>query len=98
MMNRLWALSGAAILSACAATAANTPASSASDVMCHADKAQYAVGKTYTVELGAEVQTASGAKAMRAIRPGEAVTMDFRQDRLNLELDAQDKIIRASCG
>lgn len=86
------------MLSACAATAGNTPAQPASDGMCHADKAQYAVGKTYTVELGAEVQAASGAKAMRAIRPGQAVTMDYRQDRLNLELDAQDKITRASCG
>ena len=34
----------------------------------------------------------------RVIRPGEAVTLDFRPDRLNLELDADGTIVRVYCG
>lgn len=35
---------------------------------------------------------------LRTVRPGEAVTMDYRADRLTVEVDAQGKIIRASIG
>jgi hypothetical protein len=35
---------------------------------------------------------------LRTVRPGEAVTMDYRIDRLTVEIDAQGKIIRASIG
>lgn len=35
---------------------------------------------------------------LRAVRPGEPMTMDYRIDRLTLEVDAQGKIIRASIG
>lgn len=41
---------------------------------------------------------AAHADAVRVIGPGDAVTMDFRADRLNLELDADGKIVRARCG
>ena len=34
----------------------------------------------------------------RIIRPGMAVTMDFREDRLNIEIDAQKRISRIFCG
>ncbi len=40
----------------------------------------------------------SGSRDARWISPGMAVTMDFREDRLNFELDAQGKIVRAFCG
>jgi len=35
---------------------------------------------------------------VRVIRPGQAVTMDYSAARLNVELDAADKIIRIWCG
>ncbi|WP_342237646.1 I78 family peptidase inhibitor [Inquilinus sp. OTU3971] len=35
---------------------------------------------------------------LRTVRPGEAVTMDYRADRLTVEVDAQGKILRASIG
>ena len=35
---------------------------------------------------------------LRTVRPGEAVTMDYRADRLTVEVDGQAKIIRASIG
>lgn len=35
---------------------------------------------------------------VRVIRPGDAVTMDFSASRLNIALDASDRIVRLSCG
>ena len=41
---------------------------------------------------------ASGAKSMRSIKPGQAVTMDYREDRVNVYQDASGNIERISCG
>lgn len=34
---------------------------------------------------------------VRIIRPGMAVTMDYRPDRLNIEIDARNRIARVHC-
>lgn len=36
-------------------------------------------------------------KAVRIIRPGDPVTMDFRPDRLNISLDETDRIVAVEC-
>ncbi len=41
---------------------------------------------------------ASGARSVRVLRPGEAMTMDFRADRLTIVVDEHRLIARASCG
>ena len=41
---------------------------------------------------------ASGARSVRVLRPGEAMTMDFRADRLTIVVDEHRIISRASCG
>ena len=35
---------------------------------------------------------------VRVIRPGQAVTMDYGPNRLNVVLDDRDRIIRINCG
>lgn len=35
---------------------------------------------------------------VRVIRPGDAVTMDFRAERINFAIDSSEKISRISCG
>ena len=56
------------------------------------------VGRAPTRELGAEALRRSGARALRWIRPGDAVTMDYREDRLNIHLNAQNRVARFACG
>ena len=46
----------------------------------------------------AEIAAKVGEKNVRTIRPGEAVTMDFRPDRLNVEIGAGGRIERLRCG
>ena len=47
--------------------------------------------------VAAEALRLSWAKNIRWIEPGMAMTMDYREDRLNLRLDAQGRIESASC-
>jgi hypothetical protein len=65
---------------------------------CDAAPVQAMVGQVATQALGTEAVRASGARTMRWIRPGEAVTMDYRTDRLNMHLDAQNRVTRITCG
>jgi Peptidase inhibitor I78 family len=46
----------------------------------------------------AEAQASGLPAATRIIRPGQAVTMDFQGDRLNVLLNDADRIVRAYCG
>ncbi len=41
---------------------------------------------------------ASGARSVRVLRPGEAMTTDFRADRLTIVVDEHRLISQASCG
>jgi hypothetical protein len=56
------------------------------------------VGQLYTEALAARARDMTGATLVRTVRPGEAVTMDFRDDRLTLELDAAGRVVSARCG
>ncbi len=35
---------------------------------------------------------------VRVVRPGDMVTMDFREDRINFGIGTDDKIVEVSCG
>ena len=65
---------------------------------CDASKAQGLVGRTRSREVGAEAMRLSGAAALRWIPEGAMVTMDYREDRVNLHLDGKGKVARVACG
>jgi hypothetical protein len=66
--------------------------------VCNAARAQPLVGRGATGEVGAEALRLSGARNIRWIAPGTAVTMDYREDRLNIELDGRNRVTRIRCG
>lgn len=92
-MHAALTLALAAGLAAC--TTMERPAAPVEGGACNADPAQPFVGKS--ASAAEQARTASGARTMRLIRPGQAVTMDYRPDRLNVELDASDNIAKLSC-
>ena len=59
---------------------------------CGADALQGLVGQPATV-----LETMRFAGETRIIRPGMAVTMDYRADRLNIEIDRAERISRVHC-
>jgi hypothetical protein len=65
---------------------------------CTASNAQYLVGRQHSEALSKEALKRTGTGVVRLIRPGQAVTMDYRTDRLNIEIDERDKVIRITCG
>lgn len=68
------------------------------EAACRAEAGQTFVGRPFTEELSNEARTATAARTVRVVRPGQAVTMDFRQDRLNIELDERDAVRAIRCG
>ena len=46
----------------------------------------------------ARVWRESGAGLIRPIAPGQAVTRDFRADRVNVHIDRDNRISAVSCG
>ncbi|WP_230769923.1 I78 family peptidase inhibitor [Sphingomonas sp. Leaf4] len=57
------------------------------------------IGKPLTPAVQAEAQAKVGARSVRVIGPDHnAITMDYRPDRLNIELDPSRKILRLRCG
>lgn len=67
-------------------------------MVCDAAAAQDLVGKPYSDAAGKDAQARTKSKSMRLIRPGMAVTMDFRNDRLNIEVDDKSVITAIRCG
>jgi hypothetical protein len=65
---------------------------------CDASPAQSLVGSTASDAVGREALRLSGAAILRWIPEGGVVTMDYREDRLNLELDGRNRIVRVRCG
>jgi hypothetical protein len=47
-----------------------------------------------SVSAGVPVQSQG---LVRVIAPGQAVTQDYRENRLNLETDASGNLVRANC-
>ena len=65
---------------------------------CDAAPAQGLVGRPASAELIEEARRLTGARVWRWLRPGQIVTMEFHAGRLNLRLDARDRVEGISCG
>ena len=66
--------------------------------ICQEDGLSRFVGQEATADVGAEILRQSGARTLRWVPPGSMVTMDLRSDRVNVRLDAQNRIESVSCG
>ena len=65
---------------------------------CDASKAQGLIGRAQSRELGVEALRLTGARTVRWIPEGGMVTMDYREDRVNLHLDRDEKVVKVACG
>jgi hypothetical protein len=83
-------------LCACATMEPETAPPAAEDA-CGAGRVADLVGRARRDVLD-DVARRSGARRIRYIRPGDAVTMDYSAARLNVHLDARDRVERFACG
>lgn len=80
------------------ACAPQPPLDGGSSKKCSTARLDQYVGKAATVGLANAAMKRAGARTSRAIGPRQAVTMDYREDRLNIYMDASGKVERFSCG
>lgn len=66
--------------------------------MCNAEAVRWAIGREPTQDVVERARVESGSNAVRVIRPGDVVTMDYRGDRLNLDVNDRNAIVGARCG
>lgn len=99
MMDIRWiAIAAALPLVACAAVDAPVDGAPDIDRTCKADAGQSFIGQIANSATGAALLRATGARTIRWVAPGMAVTMDYRPDRLTVSYDSAYKIERVSCG
>lgn len=82
-------------LTACAAPE-HEPASPPG--VCNVDPNGPIQGHHISAELEQRAQQLSGAGEVRVLRPGQVITREYRADRLNLQLDSYDVVVRLYCG
>lgn len=100
MFTRALLISSAALaLAACSSVNLYEPDGSATmPQICNADKASHISGQRISAQLEQEAKQSSGAGMVRVIRPGQMITKEYRSERLNLQLNDYDVVVRAYCG
>ena len=85
---------------ACAAVSpeGDTVEAGPGDFHCNAASLADLIGRAASQDLGAEALRRSGSRTLRWIRPGDVVTMDYSESRLNIHLDGQGRVERFNCG
>ncbi len=64
---------------------------------CGAEKLAAYIGKADSAAARADIARLSGATTIRWLTPGMAVTMDYRPERLNADIDADGNYTRFHC-
>lgn len=75
-----------------------TPGAEPGTTPCDTEAVQSLIGTQGSEAVYAKAMQDAGAKAHRALGPDDMATMDFRPDRLNIDLDADGRITGFRCG
>jgi hypothetical protein len=65
---------------------------------CREAAASFALGERYSDRLARRARRAAGARVVRKVEPGRVYTMEFRADRLNLDLARSGTVRAVRCG
>ena len=65
---------------------------------CNAQPAQSAVGQNSTPSVVEAARVRSGAQMARVLWPGQMITKEFNAQRLNLQVDANGRVLAVNCG
>jgi hypothetical protein len=83
------------VLAACATP---IPPTNISPAACNAEAARWAIGRAPDEATVERARTETGSKSVRVLKPGTAATMDFRPDRLNIDVNDRGAITGLRCG
>lgn len=101
MMSGAAPVLAALVLAGCTSTGAEPDRGMPPPIDCGAAALQDRVGQQVTGSTAADVRIdgvpVQSRGSVRVIAPGQAVTMDFNAERLNLETDSTGRLVRAHC-
>ena len=87
------------LLGACATAPAATPVHGVTPGhKCQIEGTAQFIGQPGTSETGAAIMRASHAAVLRWAPPGYMLTMDYREDRVTVHLDAANTVTEVKCG
>jgi len=89
-----------ALLAGCSSKSepVQAPVAEAGHSRCDAAAAQFAIGKQASPALLEQARIKAGAQNARLLGPHDIVTLEYRSDRLNLNLDDNSSVTRVNCG
>lgn len=96
LRHSLVSLSLLALLTACSSQP--TPPATEVSGDCSTEHVQGVLGQHASAERIEQLQQQTHAKTLRVLAPGDAVTLDYNPQRLNIDIDESEVIIRLSCG
>ena len=97
-MSKLFLLAPA-LLAACSTAPAQTPVHGVTPGhKCEATSTDQFIGQVGDSDAGAAIKRVSHAAVLRWAPPGIMLTMDYREDRVTVWLDAAKKITKIRCG
>ena len=88
----------AALSLALAACATPIPPTNISPASCNAEAARWAIGRAPDAATVERARAETGSRSVRVLTPGMAATMDFVQDRLNIDVNDRGAITGLRCG
>ncbi|MBF8720432.1 MULTISPECIES: I78 family peptidase inhibitor [Pseudomonas] len=92
-------LLAAAVLAGCSTGGSSDPATPADNGgRCEASAADFTIGKQATPELLEQARKASGSQLARILKPHDVITLEYRSERLNLNVDDKGVVTRVNCG
>jgi hypothetical protein len=86
------------LVAGCAAKTDSVPPVAGNAGKCEMEPLKAMIGQTPGDGTAAEALRLSGARTVRWKPPGAMVTMNYRPDRLNISLDARNRITAFDCG
>ncbi|WP_460415755.1 I78 family peptidase inhibitor [Pseudomonas sp. microsymbiont 2] len=68
------------------------------DGRCEASGADFTIGKPASPALLEQARKASGSQMARILTPHDVITLEYRSERLNLNVDDKGVVTRVNCG
>ena len=65
---------------------------------CNAEGARWAIGSAVNDDVVNRILQGTGSRDARVLRPGQPATMDFREDRVNIDVNDRGAITGLRCG
>lgn len=98
MFRSLLLVATVSLLAACASSPPAAGTAQPPSGVCNAEGARWAIGSAVNDDVVNRILRDTGSRDARVLRPGQPATMDFREDRVNVDVNDRGAITGLRCG